>query len=497
MTGNNNVRGGVPSLLTGARFLLKFPPFRYVIKPLSSEISVNGERRKIAYEALRLIVEEDTESCFIVRFYSKLLKTVFDLAVKYFNGNREEVYEALKDPSIRRGLALVLEGLALYGITVPQKLPAPFLVVWNFTNMCNLKCKHCYQKADRPTPDELTLNEKLDVIRQLDEAGVAAVAFSGGEPTIHPDFPIVLKAAADAGMYTALATNGIRLADRKYAEKLRKLGLRYVEISVDSADPDKHDAFRGVKGAWKKTVQGVKNAVELGFSTAIATTVTKINLDEISDIIDLAEELGVERVVFFNFIPVGRGKDLVELDLTPEEREELLRKLYLENQRRKVQVFSTAPQFARVSLEMSGGKDVAPTHFYVRGDPIVAALAEYIGGCGAGRIYAAIEPNGDLTPCVFIPNVVVGNLGEEKFSVLWKNAPVFNALRDRSKLEENCKHCPYKYVCGGCRARALAYTGNILGPDPGCINNADYFKTTLSSVKNTYRDRLLKVELKP
>ena len=478
-----NGRSGVTSAISGIRLLLRNPLFRLAIKPLSKEICINGEKRKVAYEALRLIVEDTSETCLVARFYAKMLEILFNAAIKYFNGNKDEVYEALKDPSIRRGLALVLEGLATYGITIPQRLPAPFLIVWNFTNMCNLRCKHCYQNASSRLINELSLKEKLNVVNQLDEAGVAALAFSGGEPTIHPHFLPVLRKAVESGMYTALATNGLKLADRNYAKLLKKTGLRYVEVSIDSADPDKHDSFRGLKGAWRKAIQGVKNAVELGFSTAIATTVTKMNLDEALDIIDLAEELGVERVIFFNFIPVGRGKDIAELDLTPEEREELLRKLYLENKHRKVQVFSTAPQFARVSLEMSGGKDVAPTHFYVRGDPIVAALAEYIGGCGAGRIYAAIEPNGDLTPCVFIPNIVVGNLKEEKFSTLWKNASVFKALRDRNRLEGNCKHCPYKYVCGGCRARALSYTGNILGPDPGCINNAEYFKTLHFSAK--------------
>jgi len=464
-------RGGFSALLAGLRLATKTPVTKALIKKLAEEIESNGRKTTVAFEALRLIAEHDANSCLTARFYSKILSLVFKAAIAYFHGKEEEVAEALKDSAVRRGLALVLEGLALYGVTVPQKLPAPFLIVWNFTNACNLRCKHCYQRAGLPLSTELTLQEKLNVIKQLDQTGVAAVAFSGGEPTIHPHFPAVLKAAADAGMYTALATNGLIFAERSFAEKLKKLGLRYVEVSVDSADPEKHDQFRGVKGAWEKAVRGLRNAVELGFSTAMATTVTRLNIDEVDDILGLAEEIGVQRVVFFNFIPVGRGEDMKNLDLMPEEREELLKKIYLENQKRRLEIYSTAPQFARVSCILSNGREIAPTHFYVKGDPIISSLAEYIGGCGAGRIYAALQPNGDVTPCVFIPSIVVGNIAETPFKKIWSETEVFMTLRDRERLKGICGACPYKYVCGGCRARALAYTGDILGPDPGCILN--------------------------
>jgi len=463
-------RGGFPALLTGLRLATKMPLTRTLVRKLAEEVESNGRKTTVALEALRLIAEHDTNSCLIARFYSKILSLVFKIAIACFHGEEEEVVEALRDPAVRRGLALVLEGLALYGVTVPQELPAPFLVVWNFTNACNLRCKHCYQRAGSPLPAELTLREKLDVVRQLDRAGVAAVAFSGGEPTIHPHFPAALKAAADAGMYTALATNGLALADRGYARKLKELGLRYVEVSVASADPDKHDRFRGVEGAWERAIRGLRNAVELGFSTAMATTVTRLNLDEVDGILDLAEEIGVQRVVFFNFIPVGRGEGMKDLDLTPGEREELLKKLYRENQRRRLEIYSTAPQFARVSCILSSGREVAATH-YAKGDPVISSLAEYIGGCGAGRIYAAIQPNGDVTPCVFMPTAVVGNVAEVPFKEIWSESEVFMALRDRDRLKGYCGACPYRYVCGGCRARALAYTGDILGPDPGCILN--------------------------
>jgi len=346
------------------------------------------------------------------------------------------------------------------------------------TNMCNLRCRHCYQRADKPTPDELTLEEKLRVIDELDRAGVAAIALSGGEPTIHPHFYRVLYEIARRGIYAAVATNGWVFAEREKLEKAVKLGLRYVEVSIDSADPKKHDWFRGVPGAWRRAVKALENAVKLGVNHAMAVTVTKLNINEVEDLLDLAESIGVRRVVFFNFVPVGRGAENAWLDLDPVEREMFLRTIYKEMSRRKLEIVSTAPQYGRVVLQMSGGEEVAPSHFYVGSDPIVRAVAEFVGGCGAGRIYAAIEPNGDVTPCVFMP-VPVGNLRRQSFREIWEGSRLFKLLRNRDIFKGFCGRCPYRYICGGCRARAYTYFGDPLAPDPGCIYNMKEWKRVL------------------
>jgi len=393
-----------------------------------------------------------------------------------------EFKEYAYDPAVRRGLVSILRGIIKYGITRPQKLDAPFLIVWNFTNMCNLKCKHCYQRADKPLSNELTLKEKLKVVRQLDEAGVAALAFSGGEPLIHPHFLRVAEEASKRNMYVAVATNGTLITE-DFAKEMKKAGVRYVEISLDSADPKKHDGFRGVSGTWKRAVEGVRNSVKMGFTTAIAITLTRLNIGEIRDVIELAERLGVDRVIFFNFIPVGRGEEIVHLDLSPEEREEALRLLYDLVKETGLQIVSTAPQYARVTLTASRGREISPTHFYVGGESGLSYLADFIGGCGAGRIYAAIQPNGDVTPCVFMPQLVVGNVREKPFDEIWHTSEVFAALRDRELLKGHCSRCPFKYICGGCRARALAYLGDVLAPDPGCIYNKGTYIKVLEALE--------------
>ncbi len=471
-----NERSGLASLLAGLRITFNNPLVWLALKASASSAEctyTDGGRveSSILYHALSYFAGLKFSSCPVtVRFLSLLIDKVLRTVIKMLKGSVDEAREALADPALRRAVALVLRGLAIYGVTVPQKLPAPFLIVWNFTNMCNLRCLHCYQRADRPLPDELTLSEKLRVVAELDRVGVAAIALSGGEPTIHPDFYRIVGEIARRGMYAAVATNGWVFADMEKLRKAVEKGLRYVEVSIDSANPRKHDWFRGVPGSWHRAVKALENAVKLGVNHAMAVTITKANIGEVDEILDLAESIGVKRIVFFNFVPTGRGKENLWLDLDPVERERFLRKIYREMRRRRIEIVSTAPQYGRIVLQMSGYSEVAPTHFYVGGDPVSKSLAEFVGGCGAGRIYAAIQPNGDVSPCVFMP-VRVGNLRRESFAEIWVKNPLLNMLRDRSKLKGFCGKCPYRNVCGGCRARAYAYYGDPLAPDPGCIYN--------------------------
>ncbi len=483
MPGNGKgERGGVGALLATLRMVLGNPAVRgFLRQATKDEVCVYGDGEEvkgpILYHALASFAGEAVNCPLGARFLSGLIKSLLKLGIKVLKGREEEARDALKDPAVRRGITLVLKGIALYGITVPQKMPAPFLIVWNFTNLCNFRCKHCYQTAGRALPDELSLEEKLEVVAQLDRAGVAAVALSGGEPTIHPHFLPVIREISRRGMYPAVATNGWVFADKEKLLEAKRAGLRYVEVSVDSANPRKHDEFRGVEGAWERAIKALQNAAELGISHALAMTVTRFNYEEVPEVIDLADELGLQRIVFFNFIPVGRGKEIVKYDLTPEQREEFLRTIYKEMGKHKgLQIVSTAPQYARVTLQLSGGEEVSPAHFYVGNDPIVKSLAEFIGGCGAGRIYAAIQPEGTVTPCVFMP-IPVGNVRQKEFREIWETSEVMLKLRERAKhVWGYCANCPYLNVCGGCRARAYAYFRDPLGPDPGCVLNKKYWE---------------------
>jgi len=362
--------------------------------------------------------------------------------------DRRSFAQYFSDPTTRRGLLAVLSGIARYGVTKPQLLNAPFLVVWNVTNLCNLRCRHCYQGAGLRSPDELSTSQKLGVVEELAASGVVSVAFFGGEPLMATDFCHVAAKVKEEGMHLAVATNGT-LISHDMAKKLKALGTDYVEISLDFADAEaeEHDRFRGVCGAFERTMQGIKNCVAEGTYTCIATTVTKLNVHRVPSIIELARRLNVKRFIAFSFIPTGRGTDTVELDLTAEQREELLRQLFIQSHTSGIEVLGTAPQYARVSLECSGDASVAPTHFCLgEASWDLKVLADFIGGCGAGRLCCALQPNGDVSPCVFMPNLKLGNLREEGFMDIWHNNRTLIELRDRSSLHCNCGKCEYVIV---------------------------------------------------
>lgn len=394
------------------------------------------------------------------------------------------VKSALKEPFVRKGVAVTLRSVAKFGITRPQVFEAPLLIVWNITKQCNLKCLHCYANAGPfKHKDELTLKEKLNVVDQFNDAGVTMLSFSGGEPLISPDFWKVAEYASSKGIYTTIATNGTLLT-KENVEKLKKIGIKYVEVSLDAPEPKTHDRFRGVEGAWQRTVDGIKNVVESGaFDTAIATTATKYNIGEIPQMIDLAIKLGVKKFIVFNFVPTGRGKDIIAQDLSPKERNDLLNYLYDRWQEKKIDIFSTSPTYSQIGIErvLAGtGKTYSPTHFASAdyGETGIG-LAEFIGGCGAGRLYASLEDNGDVGPCVFLP-IKVGNIREQSFKDIWENSPVLRKLRNRDLYEENCRSCVFRNPCGGCRARAYGYFGNYLAPDPGCMYNESYYDEILN-----------------
>lgn len=372
-----------------------------------------------------------------------------------------------------RGIVLTSRSVAEFGLTVPQKFVAPLIVVWNFTNQCNLHCRHCYQSSgSQPQADELSLAEKLQVVDELGKAYVPMIAFAGGEPTMSKDLLAVLKRCQSYGIHTTVATNGTMLSTER-VRALRDAGVRYVEVSLDSTDSDKHDAFRGQSGVWERTVQGIKNvaAVE-GIRPGLAMCVHQDNYDEVEDMIELSESLGVTCFAHFNFIPVGRGKDFIEQDLSPQQREDLLRLLNGHSQEGKIGILSTAPQFGRVALafEPLEGR-MSVSHAGGGGGLAARVVAKYLGGCGAGRTYICLEPNGDVAPCVYMPNRPFGNIRQRSLLELFRSSPYWQALSDRSDRNGHCQVCRYKNFCGGCRARADAYFGSIKANDPGCIFN--------------------------
>jgi radical SAM protein with 4Fe4S-binding SPASM domain len=391
-----------------------------------------------------------------------------------------EAREVLQEEAGQRAAWNLMRSISNYGIGTPQRLKAPVSVVWSLSYRCNLRCMHCYQNASQASPDELTIDEQLGIVDQLAEAGVSLVVLSGGEPLANPNLEKLIKKIGSYGMAVSIDSNGV-LLDRAAVGNLKHLGVHSVEVSLDSVSPEDHDNFRGLKGAFDKTLQAVELCSEAGIFTTVATTSTRLNNRNSHELISLASKHGAQRVVFFDLIPAGRGRDMEDLHLSNHELLELMT-LVRNECSEKMEVFTELPQFIVYSSQGNGESisddsqkalsierytvssffDCAGTNNFYR------KFAAYLGGCPAGRIYCNIQPNGNVTPCMFMPTYpVAGNLREQTFEEIW-NSPTFEALRDRTNIKGKCGECRFVDVCGGCRAKAAAYEGDYCASDPTC-----------------------------
>ena len=191
---------------------------------------------------------------------------IIDLALWKAGLDKETMKQRLfHHPPTVKALTLTAKSIATYGLTVPQRYTAPMFPVWNITQACNLTCQHCYQNAHkRPDADELTTDEKLNLIDQMGEEFVPFVAFAGGEPLVAPDLWKVLERCRQRGIHVTLATNGTLLTPEMCA-RLKAANVKYVEVSLDSIDPEVHNAFRGQPKAWERTRAGNSQLRRVGY----------------------------------------------------------------------------------------------------------------------------------------------------------------------------------------------------------------------------------------
>jgi radical SAM protein with 4Fe4S-binding SPASM domain len=462
------------NLLTNEKFwnsLLKTPPVKWMLKVTLKKCPKCN--RMPLETALDNYAGKNAIKCSSCNLYARVIEFWITFIQKVLAVEKSRVSKLFGDPYVRRAVKSIVYGFAEFGFTRPIQVHAPFLVVWNFTYKCNLHCKHCYSSSGKSSKPELSTEEAMKVVDQLADFGVTSLAFSGGEPLMRKDFFDVARHAVDSGLYVSLATNGTLLT-KENVRKLKEIGLHYVEVSVDGANAKTHDYFRGKVGAFDQTMKGIKNCLKEDICTCIAITATKNNLTEIPAVLEMSENMGIDRFTLFNFVPVGRGKDIIEADPSPQEREKLLRFFNKKlSEKHKIAILSTTPQLARVALQSQSPTqdDIIMPLAHMEAAKIskrAQALADFIGGCGAGRLYIAISPEGNVQPCVFMP-LVVGNLKTDRLEDIWFNSPVFKDLRDRGKLKGRCSRCEFKFVCGGCRARAYAYHNDYLMSDPGCI----------------------------
>lgn len=340
----------------------------------------------------------------------------------------------------------------------PQPAEAPpYLVAFNLTRRCNLDCAHCYldagtrQNGDVAELDSREAKDVLDRIAALN--GEALVVLTGGEPLMRPDLAEIAAHAAKLGLMVVVGSNGTLLDDRR-ATELQRAGVRAVGISLDSLDPACHDGFRGRPGAWLAAMKGIDACRRAGLLLQIHFTVMDRNAAELDAMVEFARATGAVVLNVFFLVCVGRGQSVVDISSATYERVLMRVAQIASRDAGPIVRVRCAPHFKRVALQAS-----PPL-------PITLLDGYEAGGCPAGTRYFRITPEGEVTPCPYIEQSV-GSVRRDNLAHLWRSAPLFARLR-QPELKGRCGNCEYARLCGGCRARPLARSGDIMGEDFLC-----------------------------
>ncbi len=340
---------------------------------------------------------------------------------------------------------------------MPAPVPDLQLVAINLTRRCNLACAHCYLDADelgKPAPDELSTDEVRGL---LDDIAAhhpqTLIVLSGGEPLLRRDLEEILRHGQRLGLSCVIGSNGALLTEARVGS-LKRAGALGIGISIDSLQPERHDAFRGQPGSWHKTLRGIEQCRRQGLDFQIHFTVTDDNYREIDAVVDFAAASGARVVNFFFIVCTGRAKSAGRI--RNQRHEASLQRLIASQQRHPDLIIRPrcAPWFKRVawhndpqaSINRIGGRE---------GD-----------GCLAGTSYCRVAPNGDVTACPYIESAV-GNIRQQPLSRIWAEADDFQRLRG-AELGGKCGRCEFRALCGGCRARPLALGNDLMDEDPAC-----------------------------
>ena len=344
------------------------------------------------------------------------------------------------------------------------------VVIVNITKRCNLRCVHCYAGSDgSPGEGELSTGEWMRVLEDLADFGCPVVLFSGGEPLLQPDIVELAGRAVELGMRAVISTNGTLITPGK-AEELASVGLSYVGISLDG-DREVHDSFRGVDGAFERTMEGIANARNAGIKTGLRFTISKRNAGEIPAVFDIMERENIPRICFYHLVYTGRGEELFEDTLTHEETRATVdyiidRTAALHRSGRKIEVLTVdnhcdGPYLYQRLLKENPERAKR-----------VLELLRFNGGNSSGVGVAAISWDGSVHPDQFWRNHILGNVSDCRFGDIWTdtdNAFLMKLKQKKHHITGRCAACRYLDICGGnFRARAEAAAGDMWAPDPAC-----------------------------
>lgn len=339
------------------------------------------------------------------------------------------------------------------------------LLFWESTSRCNLACLHCRRcETDAAAETDLTTDQAGTLIEQVARTNPPGAprpifVFSGGEPLMRDDWAELAEIARDHALPTALASNGV-LIDPPTARRIAQAGIARVSISIDGADAATHDGFRDSPGNFERALAGIANLGEAGVAFQINTTVAAHNVDQLDALATLAERVGAIALHLFLLVPVGCGVQIAESHrISPHRYEQVLQWIARTETTSALQLRATcAPHYYRVRAQTGPAET----------DQDPDRLHAHTRGCLAGIGVALVNHRGLVQPCGYLP-IEAGDVKAQPFDQIWRGSELFAELRDPDRLRGKCGRCDYRLICGGCRARAYAATGDYLAAEPMCL----------------------------
>jgi heme b synthase len=338
----------------------------------------------------------------------------------------------------------------------------PFLIAWEVTRTCNLNCQHCRAGAQDITyPNELTTEQCYRLLDNIASFAGPIIILTGGEPMLRGDIYEIARYGSNLGLRMVMAPCGALINDRT-VNKMIDAGIQCISISLDGATAKSHDDFRRVPGAFDSAITAAEAAKRNNLSFQINTTITRHNIDELPEIMSLAERLGAITFNPFLLVPTGRGRELADQEITPQQYEQTLQWLSEQQGKSKMQLRVTcAPHYQRIIRQNpSKGTQDAKTNVSGRGP----------AGCMGGKSFAFISHTGKVQICGFL-DIEAGDVSQNDFDFkeIWNNSQFLQRIRNPDNYKGKCGYCDYRRLCGGCRARAYALTGDYLESEPFCI----------------------------
>jgi AdoMet-dependent heme synthase len=340
---------------------------------------------------------------------------------------------------------------------------APFLVIWELTQACDLACVHCRACAvESRNPFELNTEEGFRLLEEVRSFGDPLMVFTGGDPLKRPDLFSLLRKSVQLGLRTTVTPSATPLLTPHAIDEFQACGVARMAISLDGPDAASHDGFRRVQGSFDRTIQALQHAREIGLPTQINTTVTRHNMHRLPEIAEIVEKQGAKLWSVFFLVPTGRAS--ASQDLTAEEYEQVFAFLYDRSKTAPFDIKTTEAQHyrryvaqRRKSEGESGAKRPAPPEVIQRQ-----------AGINDGKGFVFISHIGEIFPSGFLP-IAAGNVRRDSLRTVYRESPLFRTLRDADNLGGKCGDCEYRNLCGGSRSRAFALTGDFLAEEPRCI----------------------------